>query len=60
MDVDEEALAASENQKQTNDTKMFERIVSRLKARFKSRISLQEIINQLSWSIKTRFNIKQY
>jgi len=48
MDVDEEALIMSENQKHSSDTKMFERIVNRLKARFKARICFQEIINQLS------------
>ena len=48
MDTDDEALNSIDNHKQDSETKMFERIISRLKARFKSRICLQEIISQLS------------
>lgn len=39
---------ASESQAHLSETKMFERIISRLKTRFKARICLQEIISQLS------------
>lgn len=49
MGVDDEAMNALESQRTCmSDTEMFERIVHRLKARFKARICLQEIINQLS------------
>lgn len=50
-DDDDETLNPSDSQKTLSDTKMFERIVSRLKSRFKARICLQEIINQLSMYI---------
>ena len=49
MDTDDETtLNSIDNHKQDSETKMFERIISRLKARFKSRICLQEVISQLS------------
>lgn len=60
MDTDDDVLNANESQKQSSDTKMFERIISRLKARFKSRICLQEIISQLSKLIDIFFNSEHY
>lgn len=48
IDEEDELMNPLENQQHLSETKLFERIINRLKSRFKARICLQEIINQLS------------